>query len=424
MHPARARRAVVGASALLAALVAAPTTIAAGGFVEDVDVLYAIHGGPGNVYFGWAVSELPDIDGDGVMDIVTGDPLRAGGGVASVYSGADGSPIHAWTTSGTNNYGYAIAAAGDTDGDGISDILVGDPLGRGSVDLRSGATGERLHLFPGFAAGDGMGAAVASAGDVDGDGRSDLLLGAPRVDGAIGADAGAVYVVSGATFATLRTIRGEDAAGRLGTATDLAGDLDGDGRRDFVLGARDAGPFKNGRAYAYSSSMGRRLWTVTAPKSGNDFGSFFVAGLEDVDGDGTGDVYVGDYVDAANGGQAGAAYVLSGADGSFIHTWRGAHSKDGMGPGREVGDIDGDGVQDLGVGSYITSEIVKGGGRLDIFSGATGASIAAIRSTTLGENFGFDAVGLGDVNADGAPDFMVSAATGNTIYVISGALQS
>jgi hypothetical protein len=389
--------------------------------VENVDVLVALHGDANNVNFGWAVSELVDIDGDGVTDIIVSDPLRAGGGAAYVYSGADGALIYQWIVPGSNYYGYSIADAGDADGDGTHDILVGAPIGAGFVELRSGATGNLLHRFDG-GAGDGMGAAVASAGDVNGDGKADLLLGASRVDGAVGADSGAAYVVNGVTYQTIRTLRGEDAGGRFGTGTDLAQDLDGDGKADWVIGARDSGPGQRGRAYAYSSANGKRLWTVTAPKTGGDLGSFFVGGLEDIDGDGTPDVYVGDYADSTNGNQSGAAYVVSGADGSRIFAWRGAKAHEGTGPGREAGDIDGDGVQDIAVGSYLSSTGAHLAGRVDIYSGATGARIASITSTRIGENLGFDAVTLGDTNGDGAPDLLVSAATGNTVYVISGDL--
>jgi hypothetical protein len=411
----------VAAAGLVAALALAQGAFAANGFVEDVDVLVALHGDAQSTYFGWAVSELVDVDGDGVTDIIVSDPYRAGGGAAYVFSGADGAPLFQWVIAGSNQYGYSIADAGDADADGTHDVLVGDPLGAGAVDLRSGATGAVLHRFTG-GAGDGLGAAVASAGDVDGDGHADLLLGAPRVDGAIGADSGAVYVVSGASYQTIRTLRGEDAGGRFGTGADLAKDLDGDGRPDWVVGARDSGPGQRGRAYAYSSANGHRLWTVTAPKTGGDLGSFFVGGLDDLDGDGTPDVYVGDYVDSANGGQSGAAYVMSGADGSRIYAWRGPRPKEGMGPGREAGDIDGDGVQDVAVGSYLSSSGAKLAGKVDVFSGATGARIASITSTRIGENLGFDVVGLGDTNGDGTPDLLVSAATGHNVYVISGDL--
>ena len=422
MNPGSPRRlAGIAAAGIVTAITLAPAASAASGFVENVNVLVALHGDASSTYFGWAVSELADITGDGVTDIIVSDPARAGGGAAYVFSGANGAPIFQWVIPGANQYGYSIADAGDADADGTHDILIGDAAGAGAVELRSGATGALLHRFAG-AAGDRLGTAVSTAGDVDGDGHADLLLGAAGVDGAIGADAGAAYVVSGATYQTIRTLRGEDAGGHFGTGTDLTRDLDGDGRPDFIIGARDSGPGARGRAYAYSSASGRRMWSVTAPKTGGDLGSFFVAGLADLDGDGTGDVYVGDYSDAANGGQSGAAYVLSGTDGTRLDTWRGPRPKEGMGPGREAGDIDGDGIQDIAVGSYLSSTGAKLAGRVDIFSGATGARIASITSTTIGENLGFDVVGLGDTNGDGHPDLLVSAATGHNVYVISGVL--
>jgi VCBS repeat protein/FG-GAP repeat protein len=409
----------IAAAGLVAGLAFAPTAVASNGFVENVDVLVALHGPAGSGYFGWAVSELVDIDADGVTDIIVSDPYRAGGGAAYVFSGADGAPIYQWVSAGANYYGYSIADAGDADADGTHDILVGDLAG--AIELRSGATGALLHRFT-SAAGDNLGSAVATAGDVNNDGHADLLLGARGVDGPVGVNSGVVYVVSGATYQTLRTIRGEDAGGLFGSATDLARDLDGDGRPDWVIGARDSGPLNSGRAYAYSSATGRQLWRVNAPKSGKEFGSFFVAGLDDIDGDGTPDVYAADYADSANGGQSGQASVVSGADGSIIYRWSGARPKEGTGPGREAGDIDADGVQDLAVGSYLSSSGAKLAGRVDIFSGATGARIASITSTRIGENLGFDVVTLGDTNADGHPDLLVSAATGENVYVISGDL--
>jgi hypothetical protein len=421
-HRIPTTRVAAAASVVAAAIFATTPVLAADGFVEDVEVLAVIHGDASSGYFGWAVSELQDVDGDGSTDVILSDPYRVTGGLVAAYSGATGSEIWTVERAGPNYYGYAIADAGDTNRDGISDVLVGDlnPAANGAVELLDGIDGTVIHRFEGVALGDRMGAAVSTAGDVDGDGVADLLVGAPGTDTGQGADSGRVHIFSGDDFATLRVIDGPSPGGLFGTATDLAGDLDADGRRDFAIGGRDTNPKINGAAYAYSAT-GEQLWRFVAPKSGEELGSFFVAGLDDLNGDGTPDVYAADYADRARGQGTGRAFVLDGTDGTPLITWTGYRNKEGVGPGREAGDVDGDGTQDLAIGHYTSSDGGRGAGKVTLLSGATGTVLRTITSTTRGENFGFDTVGLGDVNGDGLSDLLVSAATGQTVYVIAGA---
>ena len=83
----------------------------------------------------------------------------------------------------------------------------------------------------------------------------------------------------------------------------------------------------------------------------------------------------------------------------------------GTGPGREAGDVDHDRRVDLAVGSYTASYGAPGAGRVEVHSGRSGGVLRTITSTTAGENLGFDAVGVGDVDRDHEPDLLVSAAT-------------
>ena len=82
--------------------------------------------------------------------------------------------------------------------------------------------------------------------------------------------------------------------------------------------------------------------------------------------------------------------------------------------------MNGDHANDIAVGSYTSSDGAPAAGRIDISSGATGANLRTITSTTAGENLGFDAVGVGDVNRDRRPDLLASAASGDTVYMIAG----
>jgi len=388
--------------------------LAQGTFVEtDVTVIHRIQG-PGGT-FGWAVAELEDIDNppDGVMDMIISGP---GLNKVWVYSGRTGTLIHEISAPpGAQNFGNGVSDAGDTDGDGVHDIVVGAPgAGFGSypggVHIFSGADGSLLLSVPGEAGGDQLGFGVGGVGDVNADGFDDVVAGAPG----FGANVGRGYVLSGADGAFLHVFDGEGSGDFFGIGAAGARDINGDGIGDLIIGAQGAGA--NGKAYVYSGADGSLLVETFGQAGASVYGQFFVAGVGDVNNDGTRDVYVGDY--SANGG-AGKAYVHSGVDGSQLHVFPGAGG-DGVGPGRGAGDVDGDGYSDLVVGHYTHGSGAGNAGRVTIRSGRTGQTLRTITSTTAGEQLGFDAVGLGDVNADGFIDYLLAAASGNRVYVVAG----
>jgi FG-GAP-like repeat len=398
--------------ATLALALAAPAGAAAhsnNGFVEPVRVLHSWHGAAGG-FFGWAVSELADIDGDHADEVIIGEPATPNGGTTFVYSGRSGRLIYTLPGVANDFQGGAIADAGDTNGDGVHDIVSGAPGtgaagGPGRVYLYSGRTGRRLHTWEGGPPNDQLGYAVASAGDQDHDGHADVLAGAVGVNGG----AGAAYVFSGRTYKVLRRIDGGAGDG-FGSAVDWTRSLDRDRRPDLIVGA-----FTEPGAHVFAG-LGGELFSLAPPPAPGAFGQFFVAGVGRVNGDRTPDLYAADY--AANGG-AGYAAVYSGRDGSAVHQWCGGPG-DGTGPGREAGDVDRDRRVDLTVGSYTASYGAPGAGRVEIHSGRTGGVLRTITSTTAGENLGFDAVGVGDVDRDHEPDLLLSAASGSTVYLIAG----
>jgi hypothetical protein len=371
-------------------------------FVEsDAAILWVVEE-PG-VFFGWAVADLRDIDGDSVPEVITGDPFGNGyAGSTVILSGRDGQERLYSPGQPGSLEGYSVADAGDQDGDGVNDLLSGAP-GLDSVILYSGATGEVLRTLRGEPL-ESFGVAVGRAGDVDSDGVDELVVGAEWADIG-GEDAGRVYLMSGDQV--LWYTDGEAAGDLLGSGTGFLGDVTGDGVPDVAVGARGNG----GRVYVLSGADGSVVHTLVDPAGGGALGSFFVSGVGDIDGDSVPDVYGGDYA-------VSRVHVWSGATGAELLVLQGETPQEGLGPGRYAGDVDGDAVPDLAVGSYLHSAGAPTAGRVTVFSGADGSVLRTVTSVQEGENFGFDAIGLGDVDGDGAIELLVSAATGNRVYLV------
>ena len=421
------RPTVLAAVVLAGALVAGAN--AAGTFVEPgVHVLYELDGASHSSSYGWAVSDLRDVNHDGVTDVIVGEPFNGPDlvtGSTYVYSGRTGAQLYRYDGSAGDWNGFAMADAGDTNGDGVHDFLVGSPgNGPGHADLYSGRTGELLHRFTGTTDGATFGWSVSSAGDVDRDGRADVLVGASGFPA--GSGTGYVDVYSGRTYELIRRLPGEVDGDQFGSGVGSTRDVNRDGVADQIVGARHAGPERRGRVYVYSGKSGARLFTIEAGPNGQQFGSFFVAGVGDVNRDGTPDIYAADYSDRTNGADpanftaSGRAGVYSGRDGHELLSWVGPDPDAGLGPGRGAGDVNHDGHPDVIVGSYSSNAGATNAGRVQIFSGKDGSVLRTITSTTTNEQFGFDATGIGDVNGDGTPDALVAAATGDHVYVIAG----
>nr|MBC8329289.1 FG-GAP repeat protein [Planctomycetota bacterium] len=256
-----------------------------------------------------------------------GAPALSGGatrgaafaGPGRVYDGATGSAI--WQFGGASSgshFGGSVAGAGDTDGDGFADLIVGaeeaEPGGRvraGSAYVYSGATGSLLRQFDGAAAGDALGYSVSGAGDVDGDGAADLVVGALRANPGGLMGAGSAFVYSGASGSLIWQFDGASEHDFLGVSVSGAGDLDGDGHADLLVGATgvDLPTATNvGAASVYSGATGGLLGQFVGAATDDELGRA-VAGAGDVDADGTPDLIVG--AQPAWGTAAGSAFVYS-----------------------------------------------------------------------------------------------------------------
>jgi hypothetical protein len=379
-------------------------------FVESVKVVREWDGETTGDQFGWIARNVGDVDGDRVNDVVTSAPTKEVGGENAgrvyVYSTRTGKLV--WSADGRpgDQLGTGVEGAGDTNKDGVPDVVAGAP-GGGRAYVYSGKDGRVLRTFEAEAKDDNFGRHVSGAGDVDRDGYADVIVGAPA-NNAGGKGAGRAYVYSGKDGHVLATLTGEregDAFG--GTVAGWA-----DGKRLFlVVGAPKAGPNRTGRTYVYDRLAGAPKFVIESDETGAALGAMFVSVAGDVDGDGVEDVYASDFPNAAKGPSSGRVYVHSGKDGRRLYTFTGETAGEGFGIGpATAGDVDGDGHADLIVGSWQYAGAAVSGGRSYLYSGKDGRLLKTFTCRVPGDTFGFDAVGMGDVDGDGTLDLLITSA--------------
>ncbi|MCB9906323.1 MAG: FG-GAP repeat protein [Planctomycetes bacterium] len=382
-------------------------------------VLHAIPGTQPAATMGGALA-LGDVNADGTPDWIVG--IRNGQvnglptGLVRVYSGLDGTFLREFEgTQGNSAFGSALDFAGDVNGDGVGDVIVGAPLHQEAGEIQngrafvfSGLDGSVLYSLGGAGFYDSMGFAVSGVGDANLDGFADFAVGAPGTDNG-GNDTGSVTVYSGMDGSVLHAFQGTDPGDLLGSSLAALGDLDADGFPDFAAGARnrDGAQANNGSVVVISGQFGTVLYERFGSAAAQSMG-YSLAAIGDLDGDSKVDWIAGSAQDARAGSAAGSFQVYSGASGSLLYDVLGTSAGERLGESvASAQDMDGDGLDDFVVSAPYDGLKGVSAGRVEVRSGATGFVLCTVYGENAYDRLGLGISSAGDFNGDGIPDLAV-----------------
>ncbi len=413
-------------------------------------------------FFGNSMTELRDINGDGYDEFLVGiagsDTTGLDSGEVFLWLGGPAvnlAPDRIWTGTSPELFGWSLANIGDVNNDNIEDFAVGAPLSnaggaaRGRVCIFYGKADPMAIsdtpdvIISGATGGDQFGYAISAAGDFDGDGKDDFIVGAPYND-MRAQDAGAAYVIYGGNGGPSTNL-----ANATAFAGEIAGDLFGWSVSDagnFLSGNEDCvavgAPLSNihgglaaGAVYVFQGKLGGASPDTTidfvagisanaAP--GSQFG-FAVRGVGRLDTDSNDDLAVGGPYCNEGGNEAGRVEIFYGGLNPAVVA---DHAIDGQLPNGNfgwsldrIGDVSGTSRDDVLISAPFYDGAATNGGRAYIYEGSSSATNAgnlvilandpAVPGTAANDRFGFAVALAGDFDNDGMPDYAVSAPQAN-----------
>jgi len=377
-----------------------------------------------NNYFGKSVASAGDVNGDGFDDIIVGayGYNSFTGRAYLYYGGLIMNTVADMVFTGVPDswFGSSVSTAGDVNGDGYDDVIIGAyaynySTGRAYIYYGgSNMNNSADVIMTGSAMENRLGVSVRSAGDVNGDGYSDVIIGADRNYSSWTGGANIYFGGSSMNNTADVILTGEAAFNLFGFSVSSAGDVNGDGYSDVIVGAY--GYYSNtGRAYIYfgGPAMNNTADLIMSGETIDSYYGFSVSTAGDVNGDGFSDVIVG----AGISSDFGKAYIYFGGasmNNTEDVTMTGEASTNYFGESvSSAGDVNGDGYSDVIIGA---NGFNSNTGKAYLFFGGTSMNNtpdAAMTGEATNNFFGASVSSAGDVNGDGYSDVIIGATVFN-----------
>jgi hypothetical protein len=389
-----------------------------GGAIVNFTPDVILTGSNANTQLGFVVSTAGDVNNDGFDDVIVSG-AEATGKVFLYFGGANMNSTADILFTGSIYFGWSISTAGDVNDDGFSDILIGSYWESKAYLFYGGLSMDNTADLTFSVPSSEFGISVSGAGDINGDGYKDIVIGDRfKSSGNLSNNGSASIYFGGPSIDNIPDVvlYGLNSFDNLGVSVS-SGDVNGDGFSDVIAGAYRYNTY-TGKVYVFfgGSNMNSVPDVIFNGEQSHDFFGVTVSGADDINGDGYDDVLVGAHQVYQFGSEPGKAFLFYGgpamdnvADNYFI----GEASADGMGCSvASSGDFNDDGYGDLLVGAFWNDNGGLNAGKAYLFTNTVNSNQISMLTFSTGisqQQFGFSISGAGDVNGDGFSDWVIGS---------------